>query len=168
MVNEMVKEKRESGAEAGVSEAAERELLIFSLEERLFAVDLDKVVQIIGYLEPAVPPKRYPHVEGIIEFRGDFIPLMNLRKWLGLEGVVPLSKSVIVVLKLAGQTVGLLVDAVVRVLPQSMEAVTQPPPKLQGVKSDYLQGVFNLNGRPLLWIKDENLVASEGEVFGDE
>lgn len=168
MVNDMVSEKRKSTLEAGISEGADRELLIFSLEERLFAVDLDKVVQIVGYIEPAVPPKRPPHVEGVIEFRGDFIPLMNLRKWLGLEGVAPLSKSVIVILTLAGQAVGLLVDSVVRVLPQNMEAVTEPPAKLQGVRSDYLQGVFNLNGRPLLWINDESLVASEGEVFGDE
>jgi len=151
----------------GTSEITNRELLIFSLEERLFAIDLDKVIQIMGYVEPAVPPRRHPHVEGIIEFRGDFIPLMNLRKWLGLEESAPVSKSVIVVLILGGQTLGLLVDSVVRVLSQNMEAVTEPPPKLQGVRAEYLRGVFNLYGKPLLWINDESLVGSQGEIPND-
>jgi len=74
-------------------------------------------------------------------------------------------KSVVVILMLGGETVGLLVDSVVRVLSQNMEAVTEPPPKLQGVRAEYLRGVFNLSGKPLLWINDESLVASHGEIM---
>lgn len=150
------------------SEVPRRELLVFSLEERLLAIDLEKVIQIIGYVQPALPPRRRPHVEGIIEFRGNFIPLMNLGRWLGLGGSTPLPRSVILVLKLAGEIIGLLVDSVVRVLSQAVEAVTEPPPKVQGVRAEFLRGIFKLNGKPLLWINDESLLASQGNSPDDQ
>ncbi|MDH7500022.1 MAG: chemotaxis protein CheW [candidate division NC10 bacterium] len=150
------------------SGTSSRELLVFSLEERLFAIELEKVIQIIGYVQPALPPRRPPYVEGIIEFRDHFIPLMSLRTWVGLEGTPPSSNSVILILALAGATIGLLVDSVVRVLSQAVEAVTEPPPKLQGVRAEFLRGVFKLNGKPLLWINDSSLVASPGKSAVDE
>lgn len=136
-----------------------RELLVCSLGERLFALDLDVVIQIIGYQAPIIPPQMRSYIEGLIEFRSEFIPLMNLGKRLHLEGAPVSNKSVVVIVRLKGKNIGLVVDAVVRVQPQDMDAGKEPPPKLQGVRAEFLSGVFNYNGRPLLWIKGESLIA---------
>jgi len=69
---------------------------------------------------------------------------------------------------LAGEIIGLLVDSVVRVLSQAVEAVTEPPPKVQGVRAEFLRGIFKLNGKPLLWINDESLLASQGNSPDDQ
>jgi chemotaxis signal transduction protein len=58
---------------------------------------------------------------------------------------------------------GLSVDSVTRILSQNLEEVTEPPPKVQGVRSEYLKGVFNFNGKPLLWINLESLSGLSGE-----
>jgi len=142
------------------SEAGVREFLVFSVGERSFALDLDEVVQIVGDTKPAIPPQRHPYIDGIIEFRDDFVPLLNVRKRLGLEGLLADSKPVVVILGFKGVKIGLVVDEVARVLSQDLEGVTEPPPKLQGIKAEFLRGVFNLNGRPLLWISGETLIAS--------
>lgn len=144
------------------SEAAVREFLVFSVGERFFAVDLSQVIQIIDYTKPAIPPRRPPYIEGIIEFRGDFLPLMNLKKRMGFEGAAVSSKPVVVILGFRGEKVGLIVDEVARFLSQNLETVTEPPPKLQGIRAEFLRGVFNFNGRPLLWINSESLIASSG------
>lgn len=138
---------------------APRELLVCSVGERFFALDLDLVIQIIGHQAPIIPPQRRFFIEGLIEFRGEFILLLNLGKRLDLEGAPVTNKSVIVIVGLAGQKIGLVVDSVVRIQPQNMDAVKEPPPKLQGVRAEFLSGVFNYNGRPLLWIKGESLIA---------
>jgi purine-binding chemotaxis protein CheW len=142
------------------SEVVLREFLVFSVGGRFFAVDLGEVIQIVGYTTPALPPQRRPYIDGIIEFRGDFLPLLNVRKRLGFEGVAAASKPVVVILGCKGEKIGLVVDEVARVLSQNLETVTEPPPKLQGIRAELLQGVFNFNGRPLLWINSENLIAS--------
>ncbi len=141
------------------SEAGVREFLVFSVGERFFAVDLGEVIQIINYAAPALPPQKRPYVDGIIEFRGDFLPLINVRRRLGFGGTATASKPVVVILRCGEEKIGLVVDEVARVLAQNLEAVTEPPPKLQGISAEFLQGVFNLNGRPLLWINSESLIA---------
>lgn len=143
------------------SEAVVREFLVFSAGERSFAVDLGEVIQIVDYTAPALPPQRRPYIDGIIEFRGDFLPLINVRKRLGFEGAAAASKPVVVILGCKGEKIGLVVDEVARVLSQNLETVTEPLPKLQGIRAEFLQGVFNFNGRPLLWINSESLIASE-------
>jgi len=142
------------------SEAVVREFLVFSVGGRFFAVDLGEVIQIVGYTAPALPPQRRPYIDGIIEFRGDFLPLVNVRRRLGFGGVAAASKPVVVILGCKGEKIGLVVDEVARVLSQNLETVTEPPPKLQGIRAEFLQGVFNFNGRPLLWINSESLIAS--------
>jgi chemotaxis signal transduction protein len=141
------------------SEAVVREFLVFSVGERLFAVGLGEVIQIVDYAAPTLPPQRRPYVDGIIEFRGDFLPLINVRKRLGFGEAAAASRPVVVILGCRGEKIGLVVDEVVRVLSQNLETATEPPPKLQGIRAEFLQGVFNLNGRPLLWINSESLIA---------
>ena len=149
---------------SGQSKGATGEFLVFLVEERFFALELEKVIQIISYVQPTIPPQRRPYIEGIIEVRGDFLPLMSLRKRLGLEGPSLASQPVVLILRLGRQILALAADSVVRVLSQDLKTVTEPPPKLQGVRSEFLRGVFNFDGRPLLWINDESLVASHGEI----
>jgi|GEM_PF-791435 chemotaxis signal transduction protein len=157
--------KSEVGERLKGRAAPQRDFLIFSLDRRLFALELDRVVQIVGEAQVVVPPQRLPGVEGIFEFRGVYIPLLNLRLRLGLEGSGP--GSAIVILEERGQPLGLWVDSVIRVGSFNPEAASAPPPRLQGVRSEFLRGIFSFQGRPLLWMDDRSLFGPQREGCPD-
>ncbi len=149
----------------GLSDLVGHELLVFTSGQSFFAIDLGLVVQIIDYEKPAIPPRKPLHAEGVIEFRNHYIPLISLRKWLGLEESEVTANPVILIVRLGDGHCGLSVDSVTRILSQNLEEVTEPPPKVQGVRSEYLKGVFNFNGKPLLWINVDSLSGLSGEDF---
>ena len=90
------------------------QLIIFSLAGRLFGLDVTLVQEIL----PAVPIRNLPratsYLRGLIDFRGQIIPVLNLRSLLRL----PEDQEVrsIVVIQSAGRNYGLMVDGVKEVL----------------------------------------------------
>ena len=147
----------------GLSDAVGQELLVFTVGQRFFAIELGQVVQIIDYAKPAIPPRKPFYAEGVIEFRDHFISLISLRKWLGLEESGVSAKPVMLIIKLGNGRCALSVDSVTRILSQNLEEATEPPPKVQGVRSENIKGVFNFNGKPLLWIDLESLSGLSGQ-----
>jgi len=97
-----------------VSNELAGQLIIFSLAGRLFGLDVTLVQEIL----PAVPIRNLPratsHLRGLIDFRGQIIPVLNLRSMLQL----PHDQEVrsIVVIQSAGRNYGLMVDGVKEVL----------------------------------------------------
>lgn len=90
------------------------QLIIFSLAGRLFGLDVKLVQEIL----PAVPlrslPRSASHLRGLIDFRGQIIPVLNLRSLLRLPQDQELRS--IVVIQFAGRNYGLMVDGVREVL----------------------------------------------------
>ncbi len=60
-----------------------RNHLIFSINQRLCAVDIQDVDQVVRAVEPITVPESPPPIRGLINFRGDFLPLLDLREYLG-------------------------------------------------------------------------------------
>jgi chemotaxis signal transduction protein len=48
--------------------------------------------------------------------------------------------------------VGLVVDQVLRVLSLPSEGVLSPPPRVFGIRAEYIRGVANASGRPIVWL----------------
>ncbi len=154
--------QRERGA--GGSGAAEQ-VVLFQLAGKSFAVDLGQVEQIIEYREPTKTPRRPPHVDGVIEHRGRYLALLNLRKRLGVAEPGPAHPAVLLISGAGPDPrVGLVVDQVLRVLSLPSEGILAPPPRVFGIRAEYIRGVANAGGRPLVWLDVARLVGA-GEAI---
>ena len=133
--------------------AGESQLVLFQLAGKSFAVDLAQVEQIIEYREPARTPRRPASVEGVVEHRGRYLALVNLRTRLNVAEPGP-SNPAILLLKGIGSDplVGVLVDQVLRVLSIPEGGILTPPPRVFGIRAEYIRGVANAGGRPLVWL----------------
>jgi purine-binding chemotaxis protein CheW len=129
------------------------QVVLFQLAGKSFAVELDRVDQIIEYREPAKTPRRPAYVEGVAEYRGRYLAIVDLRKRFGVAEPAPAHPAVLV-LKGVGPdpVVGLAVDQVLRVLPLPPDGVLNPPPRVFGIRAEYIRGVANAAGRPLVWL----------------
>ena len=142
---------------AGSSAVAQ--VVLFQLAGKSFAVDLGEVEQIIDYRAPTKTPRRPPHVEGVIEHRGRYLALLNLRKRFGVVEPGPAHPAVLLITGAGPDPrIGLVVDQVLRVLSLPSDGILSPPPRVFGIRAEYIRGVANAGGRPLVWLDVSKLV----------
>jgi purine-binding chemotaxis protein CheW len=140
-------------------------VVMFQMAGKTFAVDLPLVEQIIEYRPPTPTPRRPPFVEGLLEHRGRFVPVLSLRRRLGLPEE-PIAHPAILLLREVAPdpVIGVAVDQVLRVLSLQRDAVLAPPPKVFGIRAEYIRGVANAGGRPIVWLDLGRVFASSEPI----
>ena len=104
-----------------------REHLTFEFGGQAYAVDIAAVREIRGWTEPSPMPGADPNVLGVINLRGEALPLFDLAAKLGLPSPKVTERSVIIVVDVIGESVGLLVDSVSNIITPSIEDTKEPP-----------------------------------------
>ena len=137
------------------------QLVTFSIGEEEFGVDILKVQEIIRIMEITKVPKAPPFVEGVINLRGNVIPVIDLRKRFGLETREHDSQTRIIVIEINKMIVGFVVDSVSEVLRIPQNTVEPPPPVVSGLESEYISGVGKLEDRLLIMLDLDRLLSSE-------
>lgn len=89
------------------------ELLCFEVDDRLFAVDIMGIREILRAPVITPVPQAPGHVAGVFNLRGTLIPVVDLhRALLGRTPEAPAAESKLVVVRAGGDTAGLLVERV--------------------------------------------------------
>lgn len=140
-----------------VSEA--KKYLIFKLGNEEYGIDIHKITTIIEKdMNIARVPKTPLYLKGVINLRGEIIPIMSLRIRFGLSDDVFTEDSRIVIVKMDEISVGLIVDSVAEVLELDEDA-TESIANIAGELSlDYITGVGKANGRIITLLNLEKLV----------
>ncbi|MDN5346725.1 MAG: purine-binding chemotaxis protein CheW [Clostridia bacterium] len=142
--------------------AGEIQLVVFQLAGETYGVDIGNVHEIIR-MQPITDVPRAPEfVEGVINLRGRIIPVIDLHKRFGLPPAEETGSTRIMVVEVAGMTVGMIVDSVSEVLRLPAENIEPPPPMISGVDVAYLRGVGKW-GEKLIILLDLNRVLKESE-----
>jgi purine-binding chemotaxis protein CheW len=139
------------------------QLVTFHVAREEFAVDILDVREINRMMEITRVPQAPEFVEGVINLRGQVIPVVDLRKRFGLEAEERDKNTRIVVVELGSKVVGFLVDSVSEVLRVSTSLVEPPPALASGIEADYIRGVVKLEDR-LLVLLDLHRLLNRGEA----
>ncbi|WP_227767299.1 chemotaxis protein CheW [Zhaonella formicivorans] len=121
---------------------AEEQLVVFNLGGETYGIDISVVHEIIR-LQTITKVPRTPHfVEGVINLRGRIVPVIDLHKRFNLPVSEETQHSRIIVVEVAGVTVGMIVDSVSEVLRLPVANIEPPPTVISaGIDSAYLRGV---------------------------
>ena len=103
------------------------QLVVFRLGNEEFCVQILQVQEIILLSPITRVPKTPAFVEGVINLRGEIIPVVDLRKRFGLEVGELGEDARIVVVEVEGNLVGMIVDEVTQTLSIPASQL-QPPP----------------------------------------
>jgi purine-binding chemotaxis protein CheW len=128
------------------------QLVGFMLGEELIGVDILTIQEIIRQTSITPIPNAPDFIEGVINLRGNIIPVIDLRKRLNLtQNVKSDSHNWIIILTVEGRLTGFVVDRVTKVLHVPEESV-KPAPDIvvAGLKSQYVRGVCKLDQRLLI------------------
>lgn len=151
--------------ETGKSEREQEilQLVTFHVGDEEFGVEILEVREINRMMEITRVPHAPDFVEGVINLRGQVIPVVDLRKRFGLQAVERDKSARIVVVELGDRVVGFLVDSVNEVLRVPRNLVEPPPPIVGGIDAAYIEAVVKLEDR-LLILLDLRKLLSRGEA----
>ncbi len=130
--------------------ASEMQLVVFDLASEYYGVDIGDVREIIRMQTVTRVPGAPPYVEGIINLRGQVIPVVDLRKRLQLAVGEQTNESRIVWLTINDQDVGVIVDGVTEVLRIPVSSIEPPSSMVSSVDADYLRGIAKLDTRLII------------------
>ncbi|MFQ5571786.1 MAG: chemotaxis protein CheW [Rhodothermales bacterium] len=138
------------------------QLVSFEIAEEEFGIDILKVQEIIRFMEMTRMPNTPDFLEGVINLRGQIVPVVDLRKRFNLPGKEKDKDSRIVVVELSNKTVGFLVDSVQEVIRVETSVIDPPPELVTTIHTHYITGVAKLEDR-LLILLDLDAVLSKNE-----
>lgn len=144
---------------------ARRQLVVFKIGGEEFAVDIMLTREVVLMRDITPVPESQGYVEGIMNLRGNLVPVLDLSKRLGASNPVTERERKIIITTLDGKMAGLIVDGaseVVRVTDDMIEAV---PDLINEIGVDYIGGVVNVAGRYITLIDFEKALSTE--VVGD-
>lgn len=139
--------------------------LTFLTPGKVYAVSIMKVKEIIEYGNVIDVPMMPEFINGAINLRGQVIPVIDLNVRLGGEETEVTRRSCIVVveLNLAGDNkrVGLLVDAVSKVVDFNESQIDEAPSFNGNINTDYIEGMGKTEDGFIILLNIDNLLSME-------
>lgn len=134
------------------------QLVGFQLGNEEYGIDILKVQEINRVAEITKIPQSPDFVEGVINLRGNVIPIIDLRKRFHMPEREHDRQTRIVVGEIEGRTVGLIVDAVSEVIRLSSNTIEPAPKIVSENQVDYIKGVGKLDDRLLMLLDIDKIL----------
>lgn len=125
-------------------------IVSFELGEELYGITVEEIGEILMVPEIAVVPNTESFIEGVINLRGNIVPITNLSKKFGLKIKKIDEDSKIIVIEDGEESVGVLVDGVNEVIKLEEETIEETPEISTGIPSEVFLGVLNFKGKMLI------------------
>lgn len=141
---------------------SEKQFVIFKLGEQKYCVDIMYVGGITEYKGATKVPEAPYFVEGVINLRGNIIPIINLKRRFSIPETRLAEDCRVVLYNLEGTDVGFLVDEANQVIKIDSEDIDPTPDILKGEDKEYIDGVGKV-GQEIVIVLDLAKILTEGE-----
>jgi two-component system chemotaxis response regulator CheV len=135
----------------------ELEIVEFEVASNKFGINVIKVKEIIQPLPVTFIPHAHPHVEGIIQLRGEVLPVVDMLKVLGIQNTTYSQQHKYIVAEFNQQKVVFHVDNVTQIHRISWNQIEKPSDMYQG-GSNQVIGVIKINEEMLLLLDFEKII----------
>ncbi|MEN8699246.1 chemotaxis protein [Bacillus infantis] len=135
----------------------ELEIVEFTVGGNKFGINVIKVKEIINPLPVVQIPRSHKNVEGIIELRGEVLPVINVAETLGLAAGGSQETDKYIVAEFNQQKVVFHVQNVTQIHRISWDKIEKPSELYQGAESQII-GVVKINGGMVLLLDFERIV----------
>jgi purine-binding chemotaxis protein CheW len=142
------------------TQAAISEFLAFKLGQEEYGIDILRVQEIRSFEQPTRMANAPAFIKGVINLRGVIVPIIDMRIKFGMDQVNYDSFTVVIVLNIGAQVVGMVVDAVSDVIALTAEQ-QRPVPEFSGsIDSNHVLAIGSVQDRMLILLDIEKLMSS--------
>jgi purine-binding chemotaxis protein CheW len=117
------------------------QLVTFRVGDDLFAADIFSVERVLRFSAPRPIPNVPAWLEGVIDYGGRVVPVIDLRARFELGAAVERATARILVVVAADDWIGAIVDSVDEVLTVTADQLTPPPALFKGLARQYLRAL---------------------------
>ncbi|MEN6463011.1 MAG: chemotaxis protein CheW [Syntrophomonas sp.] len=171
LMEDLVGEAELSDAPSGVGngEHHEEQMVVFKLAGEQFGVTIHQVQEITKMSTITRVPRAPSYVKGVVNLRGDVIPVLDLRNRFDVESRKYDYLTRIIVSDIGKRKVGIIVDEVLEVVRVPHSRIEKMPGVVQEQQlQKYMVGLANLNDRMIMMLDLENLLhEKEWEVVNN-
>ena len=125
----------------------EAEFVAFRAGGLEFCINIMSVREIRGWTPATVIPRAPLFIRGVINLRGVVLPIVDLGVRLGLPGIEPTARHVIIVTQVGEKAAGLLVDSVSDILSVEETSIQPTPDVASTMARLFVRGVIAMDGR---------------------
>jgi purine-binding chemotaxis protein CheW len=138
-----------------------QEFLTFTLGDENYALDILTVKEIRGYESVTKIANAPPFIKGVINLRGDIVPIVDLRIKFNVGDATYNEFTIVIVLHINNRIVGIVVDGVSDVVSLRQEQLQPPPDFGVAFNSRYLLGLANINEQMIILVDINELIFSD-------
>jgi purine-binding chemotaxis protein CheW len=143
------------------SQGLQTKQVIFTLDGEEFGFDIMIVNAIEKYTDLIPVPNAPSYIRGIMNLRGDVIPIFSLRKKFNLEERTIDENTKLIITKSNGVLMAFEVDGVKEIIEIPASSISETPTIVKSLDTSYIQSVANLNGRMILLLNHNGILTSK-------
>jgi purine-binding chemotaxis protein CheW len=142
-----------------------RQYLTFMLGEEVFALDIEKVREVIDYTTVTKVPQTPDFMRGVINLRGNVVPVVDLRLKFGMSMTEKTVNTCVIFTEVAleGETVllGAMADSVREVLDLESEEIEPPPRFGARLNTEFIRGMGKHEDQFIIILDIDKIFASD-------
>lgn len=120
-------------------------VVVFFLDKEWYGIKIENVSEIIKLSKIFSIPQALDYILGVINLRGEILPVLDLRKLFNTLGSPFTSETRILIVEADDIRLALLVDGVSEVIEVSMSKIDTPLSTLDRIKTEYIYGEIKIN-----------------------
>ncbi len=121
----------------------EKRVIAFLLNEELIGINIKNIIKITKKLDITPVPKTAEHIMGVMNLRGNIVPVVNIKKMLDLPNADNVDEQeFILIIDTELGNIGLMIDKVVGAITIEDEEIQPAPINSIGIDSRYITGVI--------------------------
>ncbi|HOF14513.1 MAG TPA: chemotaxis protein CheW [Spirochaetota bacterium] len=138
------------------------QLVSFKLDKISIPYSILSVHEILRIPEITRLPNAPDYIKGVINLRGNVIPVVDIRMRFGMPSAPVTELSRIIVVEIGEKLVGLMVDNVYQVIRLSRSRIDEPHELIEGISTEFINGIGRLQDRLIVILRLDNI------LFGEE
>lgn len=149
--------------QASKADSEDGKFLTFQLQNEEYGLEILKVREILGLLNITTVPQTPDYVRGVVNLRGQVIPVIDLRLKFGMKERDDDKRTCIIVVAVNGIKMGIVVDTVSEVMDIGKDSIDETPSFGTKLNTDYILGMGKVKGGVKILL-DIDKVLTSGEL----
>lgn len=137
------------------------QLITFTIANELYGVEILKIQELIGYQNVTQVPNLPEYIIGVINLRGNVIPVIDLRRKFKMNLKKYNKFNVIIVLNIDRRSVGLVVDSVHDVLSFNDEDFNETPSFTTKIDTTFIKNITQIDGKLIVVLDTDKILSIE-------
>ena len=142
--------------------SAENQYVTFEIGDETYGIDIMLVQEIIRYQEPTKVFNANPVIKGLINFRGQVIPIIDMHKKFNIPEIEYDKFTVVIVFEVKNKTMGMIVDRVSDIMSFTKDDIQVVDKEFaDDIKTEHLKGIAKNEEDIVLLLESERVLSFE-------